>query len=75
MIDYEYHLDFYNTYQVFKYNDDFVKEFNYIEIINHMITHLKKHIDQDEIYRTFSKSEFILSKKPLELKNDQFSRL
>ena len=68
MIDYEYHLDFYNTYQVFKYNDEFAKEFNYIEIINHMISHLKKHIDRDEIYDTFSKSEFILSKKPLELK-------
>ncbi|MCU0104775.1 response regulator [Acholeplasma vituli] len=66
-IEYEYKLDFYNTGQVFKYNEEFVKEFNYIEIINHMINQLNKSVDTEEIIETFSKSEFILSEKPLEM--------
>lgn len=69
VINHEYQLDFYNTYQVFKYNDEFVKEFNYIEIINHLINHLKKTIDIDIIYQTFLKSEYVFSKTPLELKS------
>lgn len=66
-IEYEYKLDFYNTGQVFKYNEEFVKEFNYIEIINHMVNQLNKSVDSKELFDTFSKSEFIFTEKPLEL--------
>jgi PleD family two-component response regulator len=68
-IEYEYQLDFYNAGQVFKYNEEFIKEFNYVEIINHMINHLHKSMDAKEILETFSRSEFILNEKPLELIN------
>lgn len=68
-IEYEYQLDFYNAGQVFKYNEEFIKEFNYVEIINHMINHLHKSLDAKDILETFSKSEFILSERPLELVN------
>jgi PleD family two-component response regulator len=68
-IEYEYQLDFYNAGQVFKYNQEFIKEFNYVEIINHMINHLHKSLDTKDILDTFAKSEFILSEKPLELTN------
>lgn len=71
-IEYEYQLDFYNTSQVFKYNEEFIKEFNYIEIINHMINQLHKTLDTKEILDTFAKSEFILSEKPLELVNSTY---
>lgn len=66
-IEYEYQLDFYNAGQVFKYNEEFIKEFNYVEIINHMINQLHKSLDSKEILDTFAKSDFILSEKPLEL--------
>jgi PleD family two-component response regulator len=68
-IEYEYQLDFYNAGQVFKYNEEFIKEFNYVEIINHMINQLHKSLDTKDILDTFAKSEFILSEKPLELIN------
>lgn len=71
-IEYEYQLDFYNTSQVFRYNEEFIKEFNYIEIINHMINQLHKTLDTKEILDTFAKSEFILSEKPLELVNSTY---
>lgn len=71
-IEYEYQLDFYNTGQIFKYNEEFVKEFNYIEILNHMINQLHKSLDAKEILDTFAKSEFILSEQPLELVNSTF---
>lgn len=69
MLIYEYQLDFYNTYQVFKYNEEFVKAFNYVEIINHLINHLQKNVDSDIIYETFNKSEFTFLKQPLKLES------
>lgn len=66
-IEYEYQLDFYNTGQVFKYNEEFIKEFNYIEIINHMLNQLHKSIDAKEIFDTFEHSEFTLTEQPLEM--------
>ena len=68
-IENEYQLDFYNSGQVFKYNEEFIKEFNYIEIINHMINQLHKSLDAKEIMETFSKSDFIMSENPLGIIN------
>lgn len=65
-IEYEYQLDFYNTYQVFKYNDEFIKEFNYKEIINHVLRQLSKTINKDVIIETFARSEFIINKDVFE---------
>lgn len=64
-------LEFYNTYQVIKGIVDHQPQYNFIEIINHMLTHLQTHYSTIDILDVFVGSPFTLSSQPMELKRSR----
>jgi diguanylate cyclase (GGDEF)-like protein len=64
-------LEFYNTYHVIKDIVDHQLQYNFIEIINHMLTHLQSHFSTIDILDAFVGSAFTLSSQPLELKRSK----
>ncbi len=65
-------LEFYNTYQVIKEIVDSQPRYNFIDIINHMLTHLQTHFSAIDILDVFVGSPFTLGNQPLELRRSRF---
>jgi diguanylate cyclase (GGDEF)-like protein len=68
IIEFEEKLDFFNTYSVFKYDENQEKEVNYLEIINHMLLILQKHYPKIEILNLFIGTTLNLNPETLEVK-------
>ncbi|MBE0701206.1 MAG: response regulator [Acholeplasmataceae bacterium] len=60
-------LEFFNTYQVVKKTSGETKQYNYLEIINHMLLHLHKNFSLIDILDTFIGSPYVLQPEPLEI--------
>jgi diguanylate cyclase (GGDEF)-like protein len=68
IIEFEEKLDFFNTYSVFKYDENNEKEVNYIEILNHMLLILQKHYSKIEILNLFIGTSLNLNPETLEIR-------
>jgi diguanylate cyclase (GGDEF)-like protein len=73
LIEQEFRLDFYNTRNVFTYDAKGQKDFNYLEISNHLIVTLLKTYDKDHVFNLFKDSPFTINDTTLEISTSAYS--
>ncbi|MFA5235432.1 MAG: response regulator [Bacilli bacterium] len=69
IIEHEYHLDFYNSQQVYKTNALGEKEINFIELGNSLINKLLKDWSKEKVVAVFANSSFVLDETSCEIKD------